>query len=118
DVDDDDDGSWCCYRLRMGTREERRRRVVASDTWDRIDRSEESIFGFAGDTRRKSLPVAAVWWWPAGVECAVFERYVIDLAAFTAVFELATLACLAVLTDTKPDFISTALGTMFILAHG
>ncbi|GJU55392.1 hypothetical protein Tco_1229106 [Tanacetum coccineum] len=37
---------------------------------------------------------------------------------FTVVFVWAALTCLAVLTDTKPDFISTALGTMFFLAQG
>ncbi|GKB01646.1 putative reverse transcriptase domain-containing protein [Tanacetum coccineum] len=48
----------------------------------------------------------------------VRERYDIGLAAFTIVFVWAALTCLAVLTDTKPDFISTALGTMLFLTQG
>nr|GEW58381.1 hypothetical protein [Tanacetum cinerariifolium] len=35
------------------------RRVVASDIWDRIDQKVGNIFGFAGNTRRKSFPAAA-----------------------------------------------------------
>nr|GEV88393.1 hypothetical protein [Tanacetum cinerariifolium] len=40
--------------------EEWRRRMVASDIWDRIDRNGRSIFGFGRKTRRKTFLAAAI----------------------------------------------------------
>jgi hypothetical protein len=66
------------------------------------------------------------------IECVVLEKHDFDLATFTVDFVRAALTglavltntavverfCLAVLIVTRPDFISTALGTMLLLAQG
>nr|GEX18943.1 uncharacterized mitochondrial protein AtMg00810-like [Tanacetum cinerariifolium] len=60
---------------------EARRRVMKSGVWDRVDRSEGSLFGFAGNARQKSFPAAAAvvadrWWWQAvGEEDGVFVKF-------------------------------------------